>query len=143
SEEHTSELQSLTNFVCRLLLEKKTWGRGWRSRTARWPARRRCTGTPCRSCGSPRRWTGMASRSRCASASRPSAPTTWASWSDCYAFPVPLGTGLAASGDSHVDILAGLAQIRLEPARAAGLRAVTEPEEVLRLLPPSHEDAMS
>src|SRR5258706_15969890 len=24
SEEHTSELQSLTNFVCRLLLEKKT-----------------------------------------------------------------------------------------------------------------------
>src|SRR5438093_5625453 len=25
SEEHTSELQSLTNLVCRLLLEKKKW----------------------------------------------------------------------------------------------------------------------
>src|SRR5437016_10170245 len=25
SEEHTSELQSLTNIVCRLLLEKKKW----------------------------------------------------------------------------------------------------------------------
>src|ERR1019366_5445044 len=34
SEEHTSELQSLTNLVCRLLLEKKkeayTWGVWWR-----------------------------------------------------------------------------------------------------------------
>src|SRR5262249_59310901 len=29
SEEHTSELQSLTNLVCRLLLEKKN-DRGWR-----------------------------------------------------------------------------------------------------------------
>src|SRR5258706_11739933 len=28
SEEHTSELQSLTNLVCRLLLEKKKRGRG-------------------------------------------------------------------------------------------------------------------
>src|SRR5262249_61629558 len=27
SEEHTSELQSLTNIVCRLLLEKKKWWR--------------------------------------------------------------------------------------------------------------------
>src|ERR1019366_764267 len=27
SEEHTSELQSLTNIVCRLLLEKKIFGR--------------------------------------------------------------------------------------------------------------------
>src|SRR5258706_5805610 len=27
SEEHTSELQSLTNLVCRLLLEKKKWQR--------------------------------------------------------------------------------------------------------------------
>src|SRR5437016_10949840 len=36
SEEHTSELQSLTNLVCRLLLEKKKQNRGkslqWRSR---------------------------------------------------------------------------------------------------------------
>src|ERR1019366_7226999 len=28
SEEHTSELQSLTNLVCRLLLEKKSTGQG-------------------------------------------------------------------------------------------------------------------
>src|SRR5262249_58693068 len=46
SEEHTSELQSLTNLVCRLLLEKKTmvfltgrrgqtWKTGFSTRTAR------------------------------------------------------------------------------------------------------------
>src|SRR6202023_4324667 len=29
SEEHTSELQSLTNLVCRLLLEKKNTNIGW------------------------------------------------------------------------------------------------------------------
>src|SRR2546423_5402014 len=29
SEEHTSELQSQSNFVCRLLLEKKTGAIGW------------------------------------------------------------------------------------------------------------------
>src|SRR2546430_10708284 len=34
SEEHTSELQSQSNLVCRLLLEKKT--------TTSWCARRRC-----------------------------------------------------------------------------------------------------
>src|SRR3712207_7605403 len=32
SEEHTSELQSRQYLVCRLLLEKKTRGRLWRSR---------------------------------------------------------------------------------------------------------------
>src|SRR3982751_72781 len=33
SEEHTSELQSRSDLVCRLLLEKKTntWGRTWRA----------------------------------------------------------------------------------------------------------------
>src|SRR2546430_13602806 len=40
SEEHTSELQSQSNLVCRLLLEKKNitaWTRGARlQRTARW-----------------------------------------------------------------------------------------------------------
>src|SRR5204863_7711346 len=29
SEEHTSELQSRRDLVCRLLLEKKKYGRGW------------------------------------------------------------------------------------------------------------------
>src|SRR5438093_9336511 len=39
SEEHTSELQSLTNLVCRLLLEKKKDGRARRARgeAARYP----------------------------------------------------------------------------------------------------------
>src|ERR1019366_8858211 len=43
SEEHTSELQSLTNFVCRLLLEKKHDVRvaGCLERPAAPPARRR------------------------------------------------------------------------------------------------------
>src|SRR5438093_4388345 len=35
SEEHTSELQSLTNLVCRLLLEKKKKNKKLRSRSAR------------------------------------------------------------------------------------------------------------
>src|SRR5258706_9513251 len=39
SEEHTSELQSLTNLVCRLLLEKKK-RRPYRGRHARSSARR-------------------------------------------------------------------------------------------------------
>jgi len=60
---------------------------------------------------------------------------------DWDGFPVTVCIGIAAIGDSHVDILAELAQILLEPARAAGLRAVTDPDEVLRLLQPSHEDA--
>src|SRR5262249_60697571 len=33
SEEHTSELQSLTNLVCRLLLEKKKHNRTWSAQT--------------------------------------------------------------------------------------------------------------
>src|SRR5260370_19404442 len=33
SEEHTSELQSHLNLVCRLLLEKKKQGMSWRSST--------------------------------------------------------------------------------------------------------------
>src|SRR5438093_6578230 len=35
SEEHTSELQSLTNLVCRLLLEKKKKSRALRRRQSR------------------------------------------------------------------------------------------------------------
>src|SRR5438046_3932684 len=37
SEEHTSELQSLTNLVCRLLLEKKKTE--WTDGSTRWSAR--------------------------------------------------------------------------------------------------------
>src|SRR2546430_6427575 len=35
SEEHTSELQSQSNLVCRLLLEKKTFQKAWRCRRTR------------------------------------------------------------------------------------------------------------
>src|ERR1019366_373371 len=38
SEEHTSELQSLTNLVCRLLLEKKKRGHGGDRRRDCWAA---------------------------------------------------------------------------------------------------------
>src|SRR5258706_2017437 len=42
SEEHTSELQSLTNIVCRLLLEKKKRGSAWNANSI--------TLAPCGSC---------------------------------------------------------------------------------------------
>src|SRR5262249_56486078 len=48
SEEHTSELQSLTNLVCRLLLEKKNTTQPHTAslaRYARWPERRRAGGS--------------------------------------------------------------------------------------------------
>src|SRR2546427_2184281 len=38
SEEHTSELQSQSNLVCRLLLEKKKEYSVWRTTPSRWPA---------------------------------------------------------------------------------------------------------
>src|SRR2546430_3081697 len=37
SEEHTSELQSQSNLVCRLLLEKKKREPNWLNRRAEWP----------------------------------------------------------------------------------------------------------
>src|SRR5262249_59638741 len=43
SEEHTSELQSLTNLVCRLLLEKKTADNRWNTRRRQAHASRRPT----------------------------------------------------------------------------------------------------
>src|SRR2546430_4534227 len=54
SEEHTSELQSQSNIVCRLLLEKKKTSRCPRARTR--PPRSRCTapGRPSRTCSSRR-----------------------------------------------------------------------------------------
>src|SRR5258706_8600306 len=41
SEEHTSELQSLTNLVCRLLLEKKNTQRPWNAQSIQWFCRQR------------------------------------------------------------------------------------------------------
>jgi PTS system mannitol-specific IIA component len=41
---------------------------------------------------------------------------------------------IAAAGDGHVDILAQLAEILMDPDQAARLRAATEPDQVLELL---------
>ncbi len=54
---------------------------------------------------------------------------------------VVLCIGIAAKGDGHVGILAQLAQILLDPERAAALREATDADVVLRLLQPSREDA--
>ena len=41
---------------------------------------------------------------------------------------------IAAAGDGHVDILAQLAEILMDPDQAARLRAATDPDDVLHLL---------
>jgi PTS system mannitol-specific IIA component len=49
---------------------------------------------------------------------------------------VSVCVAIAALGDGHLDLLADLAEILLDPDRAAALHAATEPEDVLRLLCP-------
>lgn len=60
---------------------------------------------------------------------------------DWDGFPVTICIGIAATGDRHLDILAELAQILLEPEQATQLRDATRPETVLALLQPSTQDA--
>ncbi len=45
--------------------------------------------------------------------------------------------GIAATGDGHVEILAELAQILLDPDRAEALRGATTPATVLKMLAPA------
>ncbi len=45
--------------------------------------------------------------------------------------------GIAAVGDGHLDILAELAQILLDPERAEALRGAETPETVLAMLTPA------
>lgn len=45
--------------------------------------------------------------------------------------------GIAAQGNGHIDILAQLAQILLDPERADALRKAEDPETVLGLLTPT------
>jgi mannitol PTS system EIIA component len=54
--------------------------------------------------------------------------------------PVSVCVAIAAAGDGHVDLLAELAEILLDPDRAAALRAATDADEVIRLLTPVRED---
>jgi mannitol PTS system EIIA component len=60
---------------------------------------------------------------------------------DWDGFPVTICIGIAATGDRHLDILAELAEILMEPEQASRLRSATEPATVLALLRPSKEDA--
>ncbi|MEV0135363.1 PTS sugar transporter subunit IIA [Dactylosporangium sp. NPDC050688] len=53
---------------------------------------------------------------------------------DWDGFDVRVCVAIAAAGDGHVDILASLAEILLDPDQAARLRAATDPADVLDLL---------
>lgn len=54
--------------------------------------------------------------------------------------PVTVCVAIAACGDGHVELLAQLAEILLDPGRAAALRGATDADEVLRLLEPGREE---
>ncbi len=54
---------------------------------------------------------------------------------------VSVCVGIAATGDRHLDILAELAEILLDPDRASALRAVTDPAAVPALLRPAPDPA--
>jgi mannitol PTS system EIIA component len=54
--------------------------------------------------------------------------------------PVSVCVAIAASGDGHVELLAELAQVLLDPERAQALRDATDPDEVRRLLTPAGQD---
>lgn len=52
---------------------------------------------------------------------------------------VVLCVSIAALGDGHLDVLADLAEILMDPARAEALRAATDVRELIRLLTPDGE----
>jgi PTS system mannitol-specific IIA component len=49
--------------------------------------------------------------------------------------------GIAAAGEGHVEVLAQLAQVLMDPDQAQALRDATKPEDVLRVLQPTEEEA--
>ena len=55
--------------------------------------------------------------------------------------PVSVCVGIAAAGDGHVEVLAQLAQVLMDPDQAQALRDATRPEEVLQVLQPSEAEA--
>lgn len=55
--------------------------------------------------------------------------------------PVSVCVGIAAAGDGHVDVLAQLAQVLMDPDQAQKLRNATRPEEVLQVLQPTQAEA--
>ena len=58
---------------------------------------------------------------------------------DWHGDEVVLCVGIAARGEGHVPILARLAELLMEPDRAAALRTATTAGEVLRLLAPNDD----
>ncbi|GAA1256205.1 PTS sugar transporter subunit IIA [Sphaerisporangium rubeum] len=48
--------------------------------------------------------------------------------------------GIAAKGDGHVELLAELAEILMDPGRAEALREASDPGHVIRLLQPVREE---
>jgi PTS system mannitol-specific IIA component len=56
---------------------------------------------------------------------------------------VTVCVGIAAAGDGHVEVLAKLAQVLMDPDQAQALRDATRPEDVLRVLQPTEEEATS
>ncbi|WP_147942298.1 PTS sugar transporter subunit IIA [Microbispora sp. CSR-4] len=59
---------------------------------------------------------------------------------DWHGEHVTVCVGIAARGDGHLRLLAELAQILLDPDRAAALRAATEADQVIQLLQPDGEE---
>jgi PTS system mannitol-specific IIA component len=57
--------------------------------------------------------------------------------------PVTVCVAIAAQGDGHVELLASLAEVLLDPDKARALREATDPEDVLELLKPAREDSNS
>lgn len=56
---------------------------------------------------------------------------------------VTVCVGIAAAGDGHVEVLAQLAQVLMDPEKAQALRAATRPEDVLHVLQPTEEEVKS
>jgi len=59
---------------------------------------------------------------------------------DWHGEDVVLCIGIAALGEGHVPILAQLADLLMEPDRAAALRAASSPDEVIALLTPDEDE---
>lgn len=59
---------------------------------------------------------------------------------DWGGFPVKVCVAIAAKGDGHTAILGELADILLDPSRAAALRDATDASQVLALLAPIHKE---
>ena len=59
---------------------------------------------------------------------------------DWDGFPVAVAIGIAAKGDGHVQLLAELAQVLLDPERVEALRTAEDAETVVRMLTPAQDD---